>query len=103
MPLRPHPPAVLALSLLLPACGNASSRAPALSGGSAIGQGLYVPHCQGCHGPSGTERGDAAGAAERDPSSAASTILGGKAGMPTFAGTLTPEQVSELLAYLRTL
>jgi len=93
---------LLALPLVLVACGDRTG-VTALAGNAPAGQALYATHCQSCHGASGTGRANAAGEAKSDPSEAASVILGGKEEMPAYAGTLTTQQVADILAYLQTL
>lgn len=84
---------------------------------------LYVNWCAGCHGPTGGGDGPnarylpVAAAVHRDPVAmgkrpddslydaiaGGGAIMGRSARMPAFAGTLTPAEIRQLVAYIRTL
>jgi mono/diheme cytochrome c family protein len=93
---------LLALPLAVAACGD-STGVTSLTGDATAGKALYAAHCQSCHGATGTVRANAAGEAKGDPAEAAFVILHGKEEMPAYAGTLSNQQVADLLAYLKTL
>ena len=73
------------------------------------GENLYRAICQGCHMPDG--RG-AKGAAEYPALAGNSklasgpypvlTVLGGRRGMPAFGGSLTDQQIADVVNYVRT-
>jgi len=78
------------------------------------GADLYKAKCQMCHGADGT--GDTpAGKTMKAPSfkspeaktmtdaELTAIISKGKGKMPTYAGKLTPDEIKDLVAYIRTL
>ena len=73
-------------------------------GDAAAGEELYANNCAACHGLQG--EGGRAGPALRGRQSAANEaavfeqILNGGGGMPSFEGTLTPEQIADVTAYV---
>jgi mono/diheme cytochrome c family protein len=87
----------LGLSTLLTACGADTSAITSLNGDHTRGAALYQTNCAGCHGATG---GEAARKAKSDPDEAASVILAGKESMPGFEGTLTNQEIADILAHL---
>jgi len=94
-----------------------------LAGDSAAGHALYQQYCSTCHGPQVKGDGPAASAMNPRPrdhtdgrymnalSEAHLTTVISEGGaavqrsplMPSWKGTLTPQQMQEVIAYLRTL
>jgi mono/diheme cytochrome c family protein len=94
-----------------------------LAGDSAAGRALYQQYCSTCHGPQGKGNGPAAMAMIPKPrdhtdghymnalsdAHLAKVITEGGAAvqrsplMPSWQGTLTPQQIHDVIAYLRTL
>lgn len=94
-----------------------------LAGDVAAGRALYQQYCSMCHGPQGKGNGPAAAAMNPKPrdhtdgpymnalSDAHLTAVIGEGGaavqrsplMPSWKGTLSPKQIADVIAYLRTL
>ena len=94
-----------------------------LAGDSAAGRALYQQYCSVCHGPQGKGDGPAASTMNPKPrdhidghymnalSEAHLTTVISEGGaavqrsplMPSWKGTLTPQQIQDVIAYLRTL
>ncbi len=83
----------------------------------AIGHAIFKAQCVACHGPGGKGNGPAAAALNPRPANLADAarmeklsddslqqiITAGRLTMPGYGKTLTPEQVQEVIAYLRSL
>ena len=94
-----------------------------LAGDIAAGRALYQQYCSTCHGPQGQGDGPAASAMNPKPrnhtdgrymnalSEAHLTTVISEGGaavqrsplMPSWKGALTPQQIQDVIAYLRTL
>lgn len=96
---------VLFLSLALLCATNMQ---PVHAGDVFKGKELYTRHCMGCHGPSGEgmmpglpnfSRGEQM---FKTDSQLIDAIRDGNGVMPSFNGLLDDEQISDVVAYLRT-
>jgi mono/diheme cytochrome c family protein len=73
------------------------------------GARVYAANCAGCHGAdggggTGPQLADGAAAARfPDADDEIAFVTDGSGGMPSFAGTLSPEQIREVVEYTRTL
>ena len=75
--------------------------------GTNTGQAIFATRCTSCHGADG---GGGFGptlagvVVQRYPNPAdqEAVVASGRGSMPSFAGTLTPEQISAVVAYTRT-
>lgn len=79
------------------------------------GKAIYLKHCDSCHGTSGDGDGPKAKDLSKKPAALASGIKGqsdgalfwkiteGKKPMPSFDTDLSPDQVWQVIDYLRTL
>ena len=91
----------------------AQAKAPA--GNTTKGKALFKENCEICHYAANTakkigpglkgiyKRGKFADGKKVDDASMQEWVLKGGVDMPSFEGTLTEEQVRDLIAYLRTL
>jgi len=79
------------------------------AGNPVRGQSIYTVHCAGCHGGDG--RGVVAGAPSfqaggttlmKPDNDLAQTIRRGKGIMPGFDFVLQPDQISDVIAHIRT-
>ncbi|NOX75565.1 MAG: cytochrome c [Gammaproteobacteria bacterium] len=79
-----------------------------MAGNPMRGRTVYNKHCLGCHGGNGVSPvGDmvnfSLGEGLMQPDQALElTIKNGKGIMPGYAGTLTDQQISDVIAHLRT-
>jgi mono/diheme cytochrome c family protein len=93
------------------------------AGDVAAGRALYQQYCSTCHGPQGKGNGPAATAMNPKPRdhtdgrymhalsdahlttviSAGGAAVQRSALMPPWQGTLSPQQIADVIAYLRTL
>jgi mono/diheme cytochrome c family protein len=105
-----------AAALLAGSVGIAVAQKPAASGKAKLGETVFKAQCIGCHnkqpgdttpfGPPnlhgiiGTNTG--ATPPQITSQEAALTIRAGKGIMPPFDGKLTPQDISNLVAYLKT-
>src|SRR4051812_10753260 len=90
--------------LLLAGCGRATvdrSRA-------AAGEPLYVEHCANCHQIDGSGYDQIYPNLRhnpivelRDPAPTLAYVLEGPGGMPSFREELTPEEIAEVVSYVR--
>jgi mono/diheme cytochrome c family protein len=118
---RPHPRSVLApllpvvVVLLLAAVACSSGEAPKVPEGAdgtadpvlVEGRDVWSSNCARCHGDSGgggsgPQLSD--GKAEElypDPADMDAVIAEGKDAMPSFGGSLTPEEIEAVTAYVR--
>lgn len=90
---------LIPLLLLLVATGFSSRH-------TGEGQALYEHHCARCHGADGTRGMFGAKNLQRSllPDTAITRqIMNGKRIMPPFKKKLTPDQIDELSAYIKTL
>lgn len=90
----------LALAALLPAAG-AQEAAPADP--AEAGRKIYVYSCQRCHGLNLATNGigfDLRTFPEHDKARFLRSVTQGKNGMPAWGGTLKPEQMDLLWAYI---
>lgn len=87
-------------TLALAGCGVDTSGISSLTGDATSGASLYAANCQSCHGTSGSQ--GAATTAKASVDEAASVILTGKEEMKSFSGTLSNQQIADIIAYLRT-
>lgn len=101
---------VLSLPLLVAACGGATTEDLAaitsLTGTAESGKTLYVRECATCHGAdgkSGTERRNITDEAKSNPDGAVRVMLDGEDDMPGYLGTLSSQDLADILAYLKTL
>ena len=90
--------------VLIVACGSDRATAIAgLSGDTGSGEALFGVHCAACHGAD--RAGTAAGPDIRDEvdegGEVIDIILNGKAAMPSFADTLSDQEVADILAFLQ--
>ncbi len=80
----------------------------AMAGNPMRGRTVYNEHCSGCHGINGRSTvGEvpnfSLGEGLMQPDQALEqTIKNGKSIMPGYAGTLTDQQISDVIAHLRT-
>ena len=83
-------------------CGNPDISAA--DGDATSGEALFTANCMGCHGADATGGGggpDIAGISDSNP--VINTILDGAGSMPSFADTLSDQEVSDILAWLGSL
>jgi len=81
--------------------------APVPKAGADVGQAIFATRCASCHGADG---GGGFGPtlagviAQRypDPADEAAIVANGRGAMPTFATSLTPEQIDAVVTYTRT-
>lgn len=71
---------------------------------NAVGREIFVQSCAGCHtladaGASGSV-GPNLDDAKPDEATVAAKVRGGGGGMPSFGGTLQPDQIDEVAAYV---
>ena len=92
-----------ACSLAISACGSDRSGAIAdLTGDTTSGEALYGANCASCHG--GDRAGTNAGPDIRGETEGGETInviLNGEDTMPAFAGTLSDQEIADILAFLQ--
>jgi mono/diheme cytochrome c family protein len=111
--------AAYCLALLLPVSGmflagmsgTAAAQKPA-SGKAKQGETIFKAQCIGCHnkqpgdttpfGPPNLHGIIGSTPPQVTPQEAATTIKNGKGIMPAFDGKLTPQDISSLVAYLKT-
>jgi cytochrome c6 len=78
----------------------------ALPAQSQTGAALYKTKCAACHGPDGSKNkaGDLASedAQKKSDDELAGTISAGKSKMPAYGKSLKPDQIKDLVAYIRT-
>lgn len=75
--------------------------------GSGTGQAIFSTRCASCHGADG---GGGFGPALAgvvtprfpNPADQAAVVANGRGSMPSFAGSLTPEQIAAVVAFTRT-
>ena len=105
---------LLALALspaLLIGCGSSADPADvdavkALTGNAEAGQGLFTANCKVCHGDdakSGTAKENLPSVADNAPDEVIEKMLTGVDEMPSFKGTLSNQQMADILAYLKSL
>jgi mono/diheme cytochrome c family protein len=99
---------LLAPYTLLGACGSdpAVSAIMSLTADPTAGQTVFQTNCQSCHGAdasSGTARKPMAAEVKSNTQGAASTVLSGEDAMPSFAGTLSNQQIADVLGYIKSL
>jgi mono/diheme cytochrome c family protein len=75
--------------------------------GASPGQAIFATRCAGCHGSDGAGGFGpplAGVVTSRFPNAAdqEAFVAKGSGAMPSFAGTLTPEQIAAVVAYTRT-
>jgi len=85
---------------------------PAPSGKAKLGETIFKAQCIGCHnkapgdttpfGPPNLHGIIGSTAPQITPQVAAATIKTGKGIMPAFDGKLTPQEISNVVAYLKT-
>ena len=103
-------PKTIAIGIVLFALLTLSPAMSAVAAGNPMrGQSIYTVHCAGCHGGDG--RGVVAGAPSfqagtttlmKPDNDLALTIRRGKGIMPGFESILQPDQISDVIAHLRT-
>jgi mono/diheme cytochrome c family protein len=83
--------------------------APVPAVGTAnAGQAIFSARCASCHGADGgggfgpALRGGVVVAAFPDPAAQVTVVRGGRGSMPSFEGSLTPEQLAAVVEYTRT-
>jgi mono/diheme cytochrome c family protein len=89
---------------------NEPQKLPAVpaTGTANAGRTIFATRCAGCHGADGGGGfGPALGGGvvvERFPNVAAqeAVVANGRGSMPTFQGSLTPEQIATVVAFTRT-
>jgi quinohemoprotein ethanol dehydrogenase len=98
-------PEAAATALIPDAAEAVDLSAGEAEGGSApAGRGLYVDACETCHGP--TAEGGHNGVPLRDGLSAQriyATLVRGRNDMPSFTADFSPEQLRDIVAYVRQL
>jgi mono/diheme cytochrome c family protein len=93
---------LVALAVLpLAACANAArvDTIVGLTGDSTDGAVVYADNCASCHGADatgGTERG-ITGAPDEE---VAEVVLNGEESMPSFADTLSDQDIADVIAWL---
>lgn len=105
-------PAVCGLGLLL------VSASPVLAGGNPdAGKTVFFANCTACHGVNGDGKGPAAGSLSPPPANFTDpafwkgktdsflihVIQNGMGPMPAWSDTLTPQNIDDVLAYIKTL
>lgn len=91
------------------ACGASQTQITAvssLSGNASAGQSVYSANCASCHGAdgrTGSANRNIVQAATGNSNGAIGTILLGDGAMPAFDGTLTDQQIADVVAYVKTL
>lgn len=95
---------VLAPSVL--GCGDGGGEDGGADTAAPDGAAIYADRCAGCHGVDG---GGGVGPALADDATVTSlgnraaieaVIARGRSSMPAFAGSLTPEEISEVATYI---
>lgn len=97
--------AVPALGLAV-ACGTDITGVTSLTGDAASGKTVYTNNCNGCHGPdgmSGSTKRNIVSEVKNSTDKAIGVILDGDDEMPSFAGTLTNQQIADVVAHIKTL
>lgn len=111
------------LALLAPHFGSAQGTpepvaSPAAADLISIGENIYNTTCIACHQAGGAGVKGVPGSAPtyngaipalanspfeqlKDPTVVIQTVLGGRAGMPAFAGSFTDEQIAGVISYVR--
>lgn len=100
--------ALIVPSLILGACGAdaASASITSLSADASAGKTLYTANCASCHGSdaaSGSANKNVANEVQSSSSAAVNTILAGDGQMPSFASTLSDQEIADIVAYIKTL
>jgi mono/diheme cytochrome c family protein len=88
---------------LASACGNETDAILGLTGDATNGQKVFEANCQSCHGADGKS-----GTVGRNITSASDTelvhiVLNGEDEMPSFADTLSDQEIADVLGYVSTL
>ena len=83
-----------------------SQPAPGPAQGASIGEAIFSTRCASCHASDGSGGfGPAlAGVVASnfpDPADQAAVIANGRGSMPSFSGSLTPEQIDAVVVYTR--
>lgn len=100
--------ALIVPALVLGACGAdpATSSIASLSADVTAGKTLYATNCASCHGSdaaSGSANKNVANEVQSNASAAIGTILSGDGQMPSFASTLSDQEIADVVAYIKTL
>jgi mono/diheme cytochrome c family protein len=95
----------LACTSVLTACGDTDDDEGNGSGNGdpTAGKAVYDVHCAGCHGASGEGSGNYPSVAGEGGSEAIDIVTNGDDAMPAFGGTLTEQEIADVVAYLDTL
>jgi mono/diheme cytochrome c family protein len=71
---------------------------------NAVGREIFVQSCAGCHTLADAAASGSVGPnlddAKPDEATVAAKVRGGGGGMPSFGGTLQPDQIDEVAAYV---
>jgi ubiquinol-cytochrome c reductase cytochrome c subunit len=92
----------LVLTLGLAACSSGDDRIDTivgLTGDAANGGAVYASNCAGCHGADGNG-GTEEGILGEDDVEVVEVVLNGKESMPSFADTLSDQDIADVLAWL---
>jgi mono/diheme cytochrome c family protein len=96
---------------LVAGCGGedegSSNRVPDADAGGVV----YAANCTGCHGPDGSgnaafpaaPRLDSAALDDDSDTELRAKVRDGDGAMPAFGGTLTEDQIADVIAFVRTL
>ena len=100
--------AALACTPALVACGGASGDNNDDGGGSGngdatAGKAIYEANCASCHGAAGEGSANYPSIVGKGGSEAIDIVTNGDGAMPAFGGTLTEQQIADVVAYVETL
>jgi mono/diheme cytochrome c family protein len=102
--------AVAAAAFVILLFANEPSKPAAVpaAGSADLGASIYSSRCASCHGADGGGSfGPALGGGVAvqtfpDPKDQEAVVANGRGSMPSFAGSLTPEQITAVVEYTRT-
>ena len=97
--------AALACSPVLVACGGSDDDdgGGTGNGDATAGKTVYDANCASCHGASGEGSANYPAVAGEGGSEAIDIVTNGDGAMPAFGGSLTEQEIADVVAYLETL
>jgi mono/diheme cytochrome c family protein len=87
----------------LAACGTPTDAILGLDGDANNGKDVYESNCQGCHGEDGASGTVNRNIRESSETELVDVVLNGEDEMPSFADTLSEQEIADVLAYVGTL